>query len=378
MRSFLQKLRYTVGPYIEGKETEEQLKIRDAYLKSIMTFVDPKTNSMRIGQSLEGIEEYDLVKDSDEDKLLGRMSKRFVRAHKGYFSKYFELVQKKKGKCYIESYLDTQEIKKSGCHQQNVSALLKKIKREGLFDFDLETRKMSSEKVTPAILDFFGCKTVFNTGFRQGDDFYIMSLDFIKSDEFFYLTEPVDTRNPKFAPYTPIETTLKVLEEKINEVKQRVVDDFKVVPPSADVEQIKRRYIKDYLVRYAVMGDSDFTSRNHGFVFDAIKNSVRTGPNFDFEFVFEKRLGEESNVGDNLKYIMRNYPDIFQEVMQKVEEFIKVNPKTQKPVYAEIISEYVSDKSIADEFCRSIQYNTSVLKALAKKYESELSANQPQ
>lgn len=378
MRSFLQKLRYTVGPYKEGQETEEQLKVRDEYLKSIMTFVDPKTNDMRIGKNLDGIEEYDLVKDSDGDKLLGRMSKRFVRVHKGYFSKFFELVQKKKGKCSVESYLNNQEIAKGELLQQNVSALLKKIKREGLFDFDAETRKMNSEMVAPALLDFFGCKTVFNTGFQQGVDFYVMSLDFIKPDEFFYLTEPVETRNPKFALYTPMETALKVLEEKVEEVKQRVVDDFKITPPSADVEQIKRRYVKDYLVRFAVMGDSDFTSRNHGFVFDAIKNNVRTGPNFDFEFIFEKRLGEESNVGDNLKYIIVNYPDVFQEVMQKVEDFIKVNPKTQKPVYEEIISEYVSDPSLVNEYCKSIQYNTGVLKTLAKKYEKELSENQPQ
>ncbi len=369
---------FEIGPYFDGYETKEQLQTRQDYIRSIMTFTSPTVDPNRIGLEIAGLSEYELVNNIGEDEIQGHLEKRFVRLHSGYFPNFVEDVQNQYPNCSYVTYLNLEDVVKTGKTFTNVSVLLKYIKDVGLFDSEVADGKFYAEKVSPKLVNALGYPTVYNSVHFQNNHRYVMSMDFIKDGQFFYSSRTIGD-DLELLPYLPLERVLDELSQKVDILKHKVMIDFDVdKKPKADKIEITKRYLQDYLTRVCFLGDTDFSARNHGFIYDAVKHEISASTNFDFEFAFSKQIWRMSGVSKHLEYIYQNHYDVYVDFIRRLQEISKVNPQTNKNKIQEIVESNISDPQILEKYLKTVLLNAEVLKDNFNQFEKVGASNQPQ
>lgn len=317
---------------------KNQEKDQKEYDEAKKNFAKPVNIIDRIAQDLEGMKEFDFISSKDEDCLEGYRDKRFIMLDNNYFSEYINEV--KRGETFYISYLNEEDIR-NGIYPSYFSALIK-------------DNAMPVEEFAPRILNYFGVNTVFNKGFIGEDaSLYLVSLDCI---------EP----NHKILPFSvkscfydkdksEIEAVLMNVENDLKNLilNLRYKDDENVKDIECDFEQIKKECIKAYIVRELILNDIDFRdSYNFALVYDELKNKIESTINFDFECILYKikPFSEEYNKETikNLKFIKANYSDVYDDIKNKFEEFVKKGNGKQDTIYKEMIFKSTSNKNYID------------------------------
>ena len=93
------------------------------------------------------------------------------------------------------------------------------------------------------------------------------------------------------------------------------------------------------------MGDTDYTSRNFGLIYDEEKNEITAGPNFDFECAVKPNLMDEFNVEENfdkskfpnMEFVYKKYNKIYINFMSNIKNLLKKNNESKKTKLYEFI-----------------------------------------
>ena len=337
------------------------------YLKSFETFSNPSSDGERIGQEIQKLSEYDLIDESGDNQILGHHAKRFVRLYNGYFRELIYSIKKKFPNQNYSTYLNDEDVAKYGLYPANLSVLLKQINAKGKREFLKDEKQVYNEKIVSRILDFFDCKTVYNEILIDGTNEYVLSVDLVKPFEHYYSLDKFDVGSTMDV-FNPISENLFSIEQKAKMFSAWTQEEFGK-RATYDIERIKRDYLYIYLVRGLFLADFDFCSRNLGFVYNEKTNSFSLGPTLDFEYCFISQKGY--GLEDAIKYVHKNYPDVYEKFMKHVEKFNKRNIFTLKRTYVEFIEKYIKDEKMRDEYISYIKENTARVLETSKALESK-------
>ena len=384
MFSFLRKFKpfdFLPPPTTEQKEQEE----REAYLKYILTFRRPQDYEERIAKDLFLLSEYDWVdEDSEANHISGHMDKRFVRLNKLYFDSYVREVQTGKPNSYV-TYLNDEDVM-TGNFPTNLSALVKQVKMMWIVDDSPLVEKLYHEIVTPKVMNYFGMKTVYNEMLVDDGNYYIFSLDFIKPEHFYYRSNALVMPNEKGEKQDSemligykLSDSVSSISDKLDILQQAVCEDFGIKKKhSLNKQTIQEEFVKLMLVRTLLLGDSDFCGRNYGFVYDAANHQIVSAPGHDYEFCFAKLARSFPYAKENIDYMLQHYPHVVKEFMDRLMEFISINPETQKPYYQDIIENNVGNVELAKQMCGVVRVNSEYLIFNCLDKVRNFQSNQPQ
>lgn len=337
------------------------------YLKLLATFSSPANDPDRIGQNIEKIDEYALVDESGENQILGHHAKRFVRLFNGYFCELFYSIKNKYPHHNYVTYLNDEDVAKYNLYPTNISVLLKQINSRGNREFIKDPKQIYNEKLVSRILNFFDCKTVYNEVLFEGEDEYVLSVDFVKPYEHYY---PLDRFDAGFSMdvFGAINDNLFSIERTAQMFSAWIQVEFGK-RANYDIEKIKRDYLYTYLVRGLFLADFDFCSRNVGFLYNEKTNTFELGPTLDFEYCFISQKGY--GLQEALMFVHKKYPDVYEKFVKHVEMFNRRNIFTLKRMYVEFIGKYIKDKNMLDEYISYIKENTQQVLKTSKMLESK-------
>ena len=287
------------------------------YFKELMTFSVPNEDNRRIGKEIPEIEEYDLV---DERKINGHLQKRFVRLHYTYFIDL--LKELASDKSFYHTYITAEDVKQ-GAVPKNLSVLIKEMGHQYSMIAEVEHQKMYAEALGSRVLNFYGVSTVYNKVLNNEGTLFVLSLDFLRPYEHFYVAQDLCEENEIWVSNS-LENNLNSIDKDIDILKQRIEIEFGATGVTADKEQIKRDFVMSYLIRVFLLGDTDFNSRNYGFIYDIKSNQIKTAPNYDFELTFGMSNKNFSGFVEKFKEIYAKYPDIMEEFLKKTSQLAKV------------------------------------------------------
>ena len=297
-----------------GLDVREQQR----YLKELMTFSVPNENDKRIGKSIPALDEFDLV---DERLINGHLQKRFVRLHKAYFADVLKMIGKKD--CFYHTHITPEDVNGKAV-PRNLSVMIKEVGHQYSLNEEVEHQKMYAEAVGSRVLNFFGCKTVYNKVLNSQGTLFVLSLDFLRPYEHFYVAEDLCEKNEIWCS-NPLQKSLDAIDMDIDILKHRIENEFGVTNAEADKEQIKREYVMSYLVRVFLLGDTDYRSRNYGFIYNLKTNKIESAPNYDFELAFGMATKRFAAFEENFKAISEKYPDILEEFLKKSQQLTRLN-----------------------------------------------------
>ena len=297
-----------------GLDEREQRR----YLKELLTFSVPNENDKRIGKDIPALDEFDLV---DERLINGHLQKRFVRLHRAYFADVLKQIGK--NDCFYHTHITSEDVK-SKAVPRNLSVMIKEIGHEHSLTAEVEHQKMYAEAVGSRVLNFFGCSTVYNKVINNQGTLFVLSLDFLRPYEHFYVAEDICEKNDIWCS-NPLDKSLDSIDMDIDILKHRVENEFGVENIEADKEQIKREYVMSYLVRVFLLGDTDYRSRNYGFIYNIKTNKIESAPNYDFELAFGMATKRFAAFEENFKAVCLRYPDIMEEFLKKAQQLTKNN-----------------------------------------------------
>ena len=351
MKSFFKSKRIVVKDELDGERYA-----REDYLQEMMSFTRPIDDEKRIGQGISNLVEYDLVCDFGKTGRDGHLLKRFVRLHNSYFVKFFS--DAKKRRTSYQTYLIDEDLAQ-GIKPENVSVLIKEIgQMYGLYN-EIELKKMYSEAIGSRVLDFFGCKTVYNRAICDGAKYYVASIDFLKPAHYFFSAGEIAPRN-EIATYFPLKHNINVLLDDVDILKKEICSAFGVQDVVVDKEQIVKDFVSSYLVRVMLLGDTDFKSANYGLIYDRSKNEIVTAPNYDFEFALGTPAKHLSNFDENFRFIQENYPDSLNEFFEKLEDFAK-NRLIIGPKYKGIVHKEIDNEVVRNSFNKFFELNADYI-----------------
>ena len=287
---------------------------------------------------IEGVVDYDEIDNSAPDnKVNGKMPKKFVRMSSKYFERFF--VEREKGNISYGTCF-TEEDDAMGFIPTFVPALVKQrsMKRDDIH-----------ETFAPAVLNCFGVPTVFNTICEDEKGYgYIASIDFIKPGEKFALLSEIGNTVDDFGYRNNLEKSLKSVSDVVVGYHEKL--GYPLSKETYDV--MIADFVKSYLTRFCLMGDCDFTPRNYGFLENSKTKTIRTAPNYDFELCFRNDPTEK--IENDIIFATENYPEIMEEFAKKLELFTKKNNGV--PYY----------ETLHDEICEDTKYRQVILDALQK------------
>lgn len=336
-------------------EREQQL-----YLKELLTFSVPNENDKRIGRDIPALDEYDLV---DERRINGHLQKRFVRLHKAYFADVLREIGKKD--CFYQTHITPEDVKQDAV-PRNLSVLIKEIGHKYGLNAEVEHQKMFAEAVCSRVMNFFGCKTVYNKVLNNQGTLFVLSLDFLRPHEHFYVAEDICEKNEIWCS-NPLDRSLAAIDMDIDILKHRIGNEFGMTDVKADKEQIKRDYVMSYLVRVFLLGDTDFRSRNYGFIYNIKQNEIYSAPDYDFELAFGMSTKRFAAFESNFKAISEKYPDILEEFLKKTQQLTK-NNVFGRSKFDKIFVEETAENDYAMCFTSAVAENAAYLLDYAKKH----------
>ncbi len=351
MKSFFKSKRIVVKD-----EPDNERYAREDYLKEMMTFTRPVDDEKRIGQGISNLVEYDLVCDFGKTGRDGHLLKRFVRLHNSYFAKFFS--DAKRRQTAYQTYLIDEDLTQ-GIKPENVSVLIKEIGQiYGLYN-EINVKKMYSETVGSRVLDFFGCRTVYNRAICDGAKYFVASMDFLKPAHYFFTAEEICPKN-EIATYFPLKHNISMLLDDVDILKREICTAFGVEDVNVNKEQIAKDFVMSYLVRSMLLGDTDFKAVNYGLIYDRVNNEIVSAPNYDFEFAMGTPAKHLSNFDENFRFIQEKYPESLDEFFEKLEDFSK-NRLIIGPKYKGIVQKEVNDEVVRNSFNNFFEQNADYI-----------------
>ncbi len=365
---------------------------KDAYLKFILDFVRPVDKMPLMGHLIDGVSEYDLLDmQSSVNEVDGHLQKRFVRLDKKYFADFIEMIKANPSSNYV-TFLPEEDVL-SGMVPNKLSVLMKKVNNvKVMFDGEPEKTKVYSEKVAPVFCDYFGVKTVCNQAFEDDGDFYVFSLDFIKPGQYFYNAaelgddiklnqagsgDEIGLVRPKssgaaqtvYFKDSLMNKNIEALKIKLDILKQKIRVYFWNEQPQIDKKKIEEDFVKMFLLRVFVFGDTDFCERNYGFVYDKTKHKIDSAPAFDFEFCFNcKAQNFVYKPERKLEFIFANYPKMVGEFMRKLKMLVDHGENETMSAAQNIIYASVADAVVANDMAYVFENNAAFLIGKYKEY----------
>ena len=356
---------------------------QEEYEEMVKLFHSPEIDKYRIGLDLENLYEYDLVGEKGVNSINGHNAKRFVRLSKDYFKDFFADVFT--GKSSYVSYLDHEDILKTGEFVgENVSVFLKS--RGVLFDlsqaetkedkirwikFNHHSKKYYySEVVGSRILNCLGVKTVYNKTLVKNNNLFVLSLDFIKPEQYYFSLEDIDSVKEDY-PARRLEDIVFDINVYADTLKRYFSLSLNNQTVKIDKEQLVKDYLESYITKYMILGDGDFRQCNIGWIYDKDKNEVISAPNFDYEFLCINEARFKDVYPYNIKYLIQNYPEVIDNIVKKLKTLMSLVPeKRARLVLDEVLSPEV-DEDILEHFVSFIKINAKVF---IDTYESEKTA----
>lgn len=333
---------------------------RRQYLKELLTFSAPNENDKRIGKNIPDLDEFDLV---DERLINGHLQKRFVRLHRAYFADVLKMIGKKD--CSYYAHITPEDVKTKSV-PRNLSVMIKEIGYEYSLMAEAEHQKMFAEAMGSRVLNHFGCKTVYNKVLNNQGSLFVLSLDFLRPYEHFYVAEDLCEKNEIWCS-NPLDKSLEAIDGDIDILKKRVENEFGAKDVKVDNEQIKREYVMSYLVRVFLLGDTDFRSRNYGFIYNIKENTIESAPNYDFELAFGMATKRFAAFESNFKAICQQYPDVLEEFLKKAHQLTKNNVLGWSK-YEKMFVDETAENDYVMHFRTMVPDNAAYITDYAKKH----------
>lgn len=260
-----------------------------------------------LANKIDGVQDYDEIdNDSPENRIIGKMHKKFVRMDNVFFSRFFK--ERANGETLFASHL-TDEDDRTGFIPNDLSVLLKQTSL---------SRDCVYEVYAPEVMRKFNAPTVFNTTCRDREGFsYIASIDFIKPDEKFILYSEIKKHLNDFGSDLNLERSVQYVAEAVKTLYERENIDL----TQSQLNEHLKSFVRSYLVRVCLLLDYDFTARNCGFLINTKTKTIRNAPDFDYELCF--RLNDAEFLGEDIEYAHNNFPEILEEFMGNLNEFTK-------------------------------------------------------
>ena len=298
-----------------------------------------------------------------------------------YMKDYFDVVKKSQN-CSFVSYLENEDIKNDFI-PKNLSVLVKKMisipsDKESAY-LKIVKKRTFAEVVCPKILNFYGCETVFNECLVT-DNIYVLSLDFIKPNQTYYALMDLKG-NFQFLANGRVDNNVDAFKKQIEQLKHLIANNenlFFKKQPTADVDEMTEKLVYSWLIRCILLGDTDFSSKNFGLIYDNVKNEITSAPNYDFEFcvkvlrpdfVAKNGMIDPHGYFANIKYVMENYPSVYKKFIEKTKMISSLNPKTGNRFYEDFVYEKIQDEIISEKFCEVLKSNISYIFKNDKKLE---------
>lgn len=205
---------------------------------------------------------------------------------------------------------------------------------------------VNNEILSSRICNAMGVPTVYNTNYTDGDQEYLLSVDFLPHDE-----RIVDIEELVYEIKDDTYFNMNYLLNDENNISNDLFDIYEVLHMNKcrsrdnswkyDKNKYYADFVMHYLVRTYILKDMDSFPKNCCNIIDA-NNNMRFGPMYDCEIAFAKNVdGSDSIV--SVAYIKKHYPQVFEKFCQKYNALM--NRSTLRKLFADIDNkEYVKAK----------------------------------
>ena len=276
----------------------------------ILDFLKKKNKYKQVGgvsqKSL--FEKYDDITPRVSAEILeGHRGKEFVRFDANFFADMIEEI-KNNPNCSYVTYINNL-IKDGSLTPSYISVLKKKFDKE-------EFWLLGNEILSSRIANAMGVPAVYNSNFESNNEKFLLSVDFLE-----YGSKIIN------------------IEDWRNELSETIdihIDASKFVKEVLEMEEIiglhnlmdnnnqwkvdktfRSDYLKYYLTRNIIVGDTDSYPRNVCFVVDK-DNHLSIGPLYDTECAF---VDASKNVYDII-FAMKYLPSAFEDFNEKYKNLI--------------------------------------------------------
>lgn len=276
----------------------------------ILDFLKKKTKYNQSGSVSQKslFEKYDDLTPRVRSEILeGHRGKEFVRVDANFFADMIEEI-KNNPMCSYVTYLNNL-IKDGSLTPSYISVLKKK------FD-EKELNLLENEILSSKIANAMGVPTVYNAKFAINNENFLLSVDFLEygskiiniEDWRNELSETLDIHmdNSRFAKEVLEMEEIISLHNLMDKNNQWKVD-----------KTFRSDYLKYYLTRNIILGDTDSYPRNVCFVVDK-DNNLSIGPLYDTECAFSDA---SKNVYDII-FAMKYLSSSFEEFNEKYKNLI--------------------------------------------------------
>ena len=288
-----------------NSEQNDRLTIGGINAKSFFRLDDDKRSHRSCFYIDHNIDPKDVVlpkKSIKDSAIFGELFSSLMTIDNHYITCFNELFDHENNEYYIPKF---------------VSVLCKFMMHEG---------RRFSEIFGSRFSNLLGIDTVYNLSIDKSfsqEDFpdlnlksnrLVASVDFLPSD---YESVPFNDLIGKHSSVTSLKIFLMLIETALPE-KIKITYGF--LPSKNQIEAIKKGFVKQYLFRRTICGDTDFATHNSGVMVNKKTKDIKLLPNFDMEFLFEESSGEYAidRIFQTMHYCIKNYPDILHELMSKI------------------------------------------------------------
>lgn len=212
--------------------------------------------------------------------------------------------------CGYITYMNN--VIKEGFVPKKISCLSKQLRWDMNYIIEgLSDELIVNEVLASQMLNYFGCPTVFNTATIIKDvegktEYVLISADFMSESD-------------NFKTLWDCYCGIYDLEETIQRLKKGIPTKSKIIK-----NEIIEEFLYTYFVRRYVLHDGDFNADNIGFLINKENKKIQL-LNFDYEFAFDNdflagKVNLVRELKDNLSYLVKKYPRIYEKFIKKCEE----------------------------------------------------------
>lgn len=219
---------------------------------------------------------------------------------------------------YITSFNDLLSDKKQKPYIPKFVPVLAKIP---LHKADTLCAEVVGSRLSSAV----GCDTVFNIApryTRQKNEFLDIDKNTLFSVDFLPYGWDYSIFNDLTGKFGVMQCPLKMfLKQMDDRMPEQFYEMYNIKLKPAQIEKIKREFVKQYLFRVCLCNDRDFGTHNSGVMFSEKAKEIRLLPNFDMEYMFYEPVGkfEERRIKEAFKFCNQEYKDILDEFVVAVK-----------------------------------------------------------
>lgn len=253
--------------------------------------------------------------ENTSEKIMGFREKSFVNISCEVFSDLINELRNNP-KCCYETTINNWV--KDGNIPLYISVLKRKFRSKNDIDYIIES---SASKT----LNFFECKTAYDTILKFDDGIYSCSVNFKNSNEKINIIG--NFKGGINLGRIDLKDNISFLKKLLNQWNNE--ENF--LNFSNSFNEIIEDYIYSFLIRRYVLLDCDCWFNNFGIIRNIDNNTIRLAPNFDFERCFDfnvyliMRKEYENSFKSDIQFVEQYYPNIFKKFSTKFKIFRNKN-----------------------------------------------------